>query len=145
MSYLGWAACALLIFLAACSSNSKDQDGPLSDAAASARLQAIPSADPAQYAKLPIKNWRNPYMIVHRDNFGLLDLADSEEIILKSGEVLSALAKLPASSWPYGRVVAVEESSAHNTADAVAVRRNRGILAGTLEQAHIVIDWVPSN
>ncbi|HUJ95530.1 MAG TPA: hypothetical protein VLW84_09720, partial [Terriglobales bacterium] len=85
----------LVTLLAACSSNSKKPDVALTDEAATARLQTIPSADPGQYAKVPIKGWRNPYMIVHRDSFGLLDLADSEEIILKSNEVLNALAQLP--------------------------------------------------
>jgi hypothetical protein len=52
---------------------------------------------------------------------------------------------LPASAWPYGRVVAVAENSPTSSEDQkVAIRRNKGIVAGTLESMHILINWVPS-
>ena len=38
------------------------------------------------------------------------DVADSAEIRLKPSELLPALAALPASNWPYGRVVAATEN-----------------------------------
>lgn len=49
---------------------------------------------------------------------------------------------MPPSAWPYGRVVAVLESKDDNPDDAVVVRRYRGILVGTLDQAHVLINWV---
>lgn len=109
-------------------------------------LQAIPSADPAQYDHIrDMKGWRNPYLIVRRDGVALLDTADSAEIILKPDEVVPALAQLPASNWPYGRVVAAAESSTKaSEQDAVAIRRNKGIIGGMLEGAHIAVKWVPS-
>src|SRR5262252_11212238 len=73
-------------------------------------LQAIPAADSAKYEHIrDMKNWRNPYLIVRADGVALFDVADSAELILKPDELLAALAKLPASNWPYGRVVAAAE------------------------------------
>jgi hypothetical protein len=109
-------------------------------------LQAIPPADPASYEHLEnMKNWRNPYLIVRTDGVALLDSADSAEIILKTDELLPALARLPASNWPYGRIVAAAESSTRVTEqDGVAIRRNKGIVGGILESAHIAVRWVPT-
>ncbi|HXJ85794.1 MAG TPA: hypothetical protein VMS18_03190 [Candidatus Binatia bacterium] len=110
-------------------------------------LQAIPAADSAKYGHIrDMKNWRNPYLIIRTDGVALFDVADSAEIILKPDELLPALAKLPASNWPYGRVVAAAEAGAQGASeqDKVAIRRNKGIVGGLLRGAQIVVDWVPS-
>jgi hypothetical protein len=140
MNHLRLAICALAISLAGCNST---PTAPDIAGTAVAQLQAIPAADPAKYAR-DMRNWRNPYLIARKDGIALLDPADSVEIILKPDEVLKRLADLPASAWPYGRIVAVRENSPQNGDDAVAIRKNRGLLAGSLEEAHVVIDWVPS-
>lgn len=109
-------------------------------------LQAIPAADSAKYEHIrDMKKWQNPYLIVRTDGVTLYDSADSAEILLKTEELLPALAKLPASNWPYGRVVAAAEiGSANSETDRIALRRNKGIVGGMLEGAHIVVTWVPS-
>jgi len=109
-------------------------------------LQAIPAADPGQYERVrDMKNWRNPYLIVRPDKVVLLDVADSAEIILKPEELLPTLAGLPNSNWPYGRVVAAaEDRSSASEQDGIALRRNKGIVGGILEGAHITVKWVPS-
>ena len=109
-------------------------------------LQAIPSAESGKYQHIhDMKNWRNPYLIVRADGVALLDVADSAEIILKPDELLAALAKLPASNWPYGRVVAATEAGLRaSEQDSIAIRRNRGIVGGILQSAHIAVEWVPS-
>ena len=92
-----------------------------------------------------MKTWRNPYLIVRTDGVALYDTADSAEIILKPDELLPALAKLPSSEWPYGRVVAAAENAARSSEqDGVAIRRNKGIVGGLLQGAHIAVKWVPS-
>lgn len=108
-------------------------------------LQAIPPADSAKYLHIQdMKKWRNPYLIVRADGVALFDVADSAEIILKPDELLPALAKLPASNWPYGRVVAAAEAGLSGSEqDRVAIRRNKGIVGGILQGAHIAVDWVP--
>jgi len=106
-------------------------------------LRAIPAADPAHYEHIQdMRKWRNPYIIVRVDGVALLDSADNAEIILKTEELLPALAKLPPSNWPNGRVVAVSES-AGSEQEGVAIRRNKGIVGGILEDAHIAVKWVP--
>jgi hypothetical protein len=71
-----------------------------------------------------------------------MDLANNEEHHIKPGEIAEALAKLPPSAWPYGRVVAVEEPKASSPSDLVAIRKNRAILAGTLQSMHVLIHWI---
>ncbi|HXZ32179.1 MAG TPA: hypothetical protein VEH30_07850 [Terriglobales bacterium] len=111
-----------------------------------ARLQQIPPADPEKYGHVrDMKTWHNPYLLVKQDGLWLLDVSNNEERPLPPDQVLSALAALPASAWPYGRVVAVQEISAGSSdADRVALRKNRAILAGTLEAAKVLINWVPN-
>ena len=108
-------------------------------------LQAIPPADQARYDRIQdMRKWRNPYLIVRADGVALFDSADSAEIILKTEELLPALARLPASNWPYGRVVAVSESAANGSEqEGAAIRRNKGIIGGTLQDAHVAVKWVP--
>jgi hypothetical protein len=108
-------------------------------------LQAIPAATPAEYGKVrDMRTWRNPYLIVRSDGVALYDIADSAEIILKPDELLPTLAKLPASNWPYGRVVAAAENGKTSEEDSIAIRRNKGIIGGVLQGAHIDVRWVPT-
>jgi hypothetical protein len=110
-------------------------------------LQQIPPADAQKYGQLrDAKTWRNPFLIVKPDGFWLLDAGNNEEHPLKPDQVLSALAALPDSAWPYGRVVAVQEiANGKSDAERTALRKNRAILAGTLEGAKVLISWVPSS
>jgi hypothetical protein len=125
----------------------REKAQPASDAVT--QLQAIAPADPAQLASLQgNKHWSNPYLVVRPEGVGLLTgVAANEEQILKPEEVLRALAQLPASAWPYGRAVAilVDAKPTSSEQDKIALRRNRGIVAGELESAHVVINWIPSS
>jgi hypothetical protein len=127
--------------LAACS---RPNAPPPPDAAT--LLQAIAAADPAKYPSPQVRaHWSNPYLVIRPDAVGLLTgIAANEEQILKPEEVLNALARLPASAWPYGRAVAilVEQKPASSEPDKIALRRNRGIVAGDLQGAHVAINWI---
>lgn len=130
------------ISLVACSSHEDAAKPPAPEVV----LQAIPAADQAQVERIhDMKDWRNPYLIVRPDGVALLDTADSAEIRLKPAELLPALAALPASNWPYGRVVAATENAKASQQDQVEIRRNRGIVGGMLQGAHVAIKWVPSS
>jgi hypothetical protein len=135
-----WWIFILLVALAGCEQPAAQQPAP------EALLQAIPSADSAKYESVrDMKNWRNPYLIVRPDGVALYDTADSAEIILKPNELLPALAKLPTSDWPYGRVVAATENNLRiSEQDGVAIRKNKGIVGGLLQGAHIAVRWVPT-
>jgi|SRR5580658_6633012 hypothetical protein len=136
----GWIICFLLT---GCSRQNAPlpRDGLL--------LQGIAPADPAKFPVLQAnKHWSNPYLVVRPEAVGLLsDVAANEEQILKPEEVLQALAKLPASAWPYGRAVAilVDARATSSEQDKIALRRNRGIVAGELQGAHVAINWIPTS
>jgi hypothetical protein len=86
--------------------------------------------------------------VIRPDVVGLLSsVAANEEQILKPEQVLSALAQLPASAWPYGRAVAilVEEKPTSSEQDKIALRRNRGIVEGDLQGANVAIRWIPAS
>lgn len=112
-------------------------------------LQRIAEADPAKYpSPQETRHWSNPYLVIRPESVGLLSsVAANEEQVLKPGEVLNALARLPASAWPYGRAVAilVDEKATAPEADKIAIRRSRGIVAGDLESAHVAIQWIPTS
>lgn len=134
-----------LAALAACSnSNSSSGVGPA--LSPRLRIEALPPADAQSIsAARDLKNWKNPYLIVRVDGVGLLDSANNEQKILTPDQLLTSLAELPASAWPYGRVVAVAESAVAGSSEAAKtqLRRNRALVAGTLEDLHVVIQWVP--
>jgi hypothetical protein len=128
-------------FSVACSQRSAP---PAPDAAT--LLQTIAAADPAKYPSLKeSKHWSNPYLVIRPDAVALLSgNAANEEQILKPQEVLNALSQIPASAWPYGRAVAilVDEKPANSEQDRIALRRNRGIVEGDLQAAHVAINWI---
>jgi hypothetical protein len=131
-------------FLVSCS---REKVQPVPDAAS--RLQAVAPADPAKFPTLQNgKHWSNPYLIVRPETVGLLtDVAANEEQILKPEEVLKALAQLPAAAWPYGRAVAitVDAKATSSEQEKIALRRNRGMVAGELQSAHVAVNWIPSS
>jgi hypothetical protein len=92
-----------------------------------------------------MKAWRNPYLIIRVDGVGLLDVSNNEQQIVDPDKLPEALARLPASAWPYGRVVAIQELSASaSDGDKAKLRKNRALVAGALESMQVVINWVPS-
>lgn len=130
--------------LAACSRQS-----PPPSPDATSLLQSIAPADASKYPSLQeSKHWSNPYLVIRADRVGLLTgIAANEEQILKPEEILNALAQLPASAWPYGRAVAilVDAKPTSSEEDKIALRRNRGMVAGELQSAHVAINWIPSS
>lgn len=106
------------------------------------RLQSIPPALPEKYKNSARKNWQNPYLIIRPNGIGLVDLANAEIHILKPDEVVAALAALPPSAWPYGRVVAIEELKGASDPERLQIRTNRALLAGTLESIKVGINWL---
>jgi hypothetical protein len=134
----------ILTSFAACERQSAP---PTPDAAA--LLQNVAPADASKYpSPRQAKHWSNPYLVIRTDRVGLLtSVVVNEEQLLKPDEVVSALAQLPQSAWPYGRAVAivVDEKPASSEKDKIALRRNRGIVEGDLEAAHVAIRWIPSS
>jgi len=139
------ASLLIVLTLAACTSR-QERDQATLEADAAARIQAIPAPDVQKYRDVrETKAWRNPYLIVKPEGVALLDVNNNEERYVNPDELTEVLARLPLSAWPYGRVVAVAESAVGGSEDDKArVRKNRAIVAGTLEGMHVAINWIPS-
>jgi hypothetical protein len=134
-----------LVFLASCA-RPPQESASSQEASNSARVAAIPAADTAKYRTMKdMRAWRNPYLIIRADGVGVLDSANHVQRLIKPEELPQTLAQLPASSWPYGRVVAVAENAMTVSADdKIKMRKNRALVAGTLESMQVLITWVPS-
>jgi hypothetical protein len=132
--------------LVSCTAAPQTPDAAALEASARARILAIPQVTDEQNRSLAnTKGWRNPYLIVRADGVALLDPDDHLERIVKPEELTQTLGNLPPSAWPYGRVVAVTENGVRASADEVVkIRKNRAVVAGTLESLHVVIHWIPS-
>ena len=145
MKYLCLAL--LLILCVGCSLPPKTADPSATAASPEERIQQIPAADPQKYAAMKdMKGWRNPYLIIRIDGVALLDARNNEEQTLDPDKLAEALAKLPASAWPYGRVVAIHEiGEAKTDAEKAQLRKNRALVAGTLESLQVAIQWVPAS
>jgi hypothetical protein len=133
-------AISAIFLLASCSRNQPAPPDP------SSVLQAVTPADPAKLPSLDMsKHWSNPYLVIHTQAVGLLtDVTANEEQQIKPEDVLKTLAQLPPAAWPYGRAVAilVDAKPTSSEEEKAALRRNRGIVAGELQSAHVVISWI---
>jgi hypothetical protein len=138
----------LVMSLAVLVSCSKPPRSPADTAAVrpEIRIQQIPAADPQKYAGMrDMKAWRNPYLIIKVEGVGLLDVGNNEQQLIDPDKLPDALAKLPPSAWPYGRVIAIQEiSAADSDEDKAKLRKNRALVAGALESMQVLISWVPS-
>jgi hypothetical protein len=118
--------------------------GPANGSTASVRLHSIPAAKPEIYKKVDLRSWKNPYVVVRVDGVGLLDASNNEEHLLRTEELPDALAQLPATAWPYGRVVALADDLSPS-ADKNRIRDNKAKVASLLHSSQLEIQWVPSS
>jgi hypothetical protein len=136
----------LLASLVACSKAPDPAASRAADTRNSTGLESIPLPDPSKYPKLQeMPNWQNPYFVVRDDGIGFVDLANHEVHILTPEQVPAELVSLPSSAWPYGRVVLVTEAAPKIPTDQAKaeVRKNRGLLAGTLRELDVQIREFP--
>lgn len=129
-------------------------------------MEQIPPPTKSQYMSVhSLAGWQNPYITVQGDMLTLhVLLADAnpsdlgqggllrpvgarrQDLNIRTGDLATALNAVPRSSWPYGRVIAVEE--AHNIPPAARpqVRRNMEVAMQTLNDLGIVgYDWNDAN
>jgi hypothetical protein len=112
--------------------------------AARQQIELIPPPSKVRYMAIhTLSSWDNPYLTVQRNMVTLhVTLADANHTDLGTGGMLrpvgarrqvlnihvedlpEALNAIPESSWPYGRVIAVEEAHETPPSDRPAVRRN---------------------
>ncbi len=111
-------------------------------------LAAIPGPDPSKYPSFHnLKEWKNPYLVVREGGIGFVDSANSEVRILKPEEVPALLNSLPETAWPYGRVVMVGQVKPEDPSNdtKAQLRKNRGLLVGTLRDLKVLIYEAPQD
>lgn len=129
------------------------------------QMELIPPPSKAQYMAVKSLNlWQNPYVTVQGGMLTLhVMLADANtspmgqggllrpmgarrrDLNVRVGELSAALNAVPQSSWPYGRVIAVEEAHEVPVSARPEVRRNMEMVVKTLNDLGIVVyDWSES-
>lgn len=129
------------------------------------QMEQIPLPSKAQYMSVKsLTLWQNPYVTVQGGMVTLhVMLADANtsslgeggllrplgarrrDLNVRVGELSAALNAIPETSWPYGRVVAVEEAHEVPASARPQVRRNMEAVVKTLNDLGIVIyDWSDS-
>jgi hypothetical protein len=118
----------------------------VADGTSSPLKNRIPPPDPNKYLAIrDARDWQNPYLIVQAN--GIYDQtsnAATEVPRMPLGDVVAYLERLPPSAWPYGLVVAVQESSLRNPNDDAPIKRTREELVRLLEKAGIKVNLWPS-
>src|ERR1700722_1801381 len=135
--------------------------------AAREELEQIPPPSKNRYLSVRTKEaYGNPFLVVHPqtitvtvlyrdqdpnafDAGGLLRPAKArkQDVDVRIADLPQALASLSPDVWPYGRVVAIEESpTAAPRAERVAIRRNVEAAIQVLNDLGVVVDeWTGSN
>ncbi len=128
-----------------------------------AQLASIPLPTKSLYVNVHEPSaWTNPYISVGADMISLrILLADAntsnvgegtmlrpaaarrQEVQFRPGDLAKAVTAIPASAWPYGRVIAVAEASA-SPKDRPKVRRNVESAIQQLNDLGIVVEEWPA-
>ena len=130
------------------------------EATARQSLENIPPPLKHRYVNVRSTDaWQNPFLTVHRDTLTLriiypqqtssaLDAgtllhpaaARRQELEIHMSDLPEALSAIPDFSWPYGRVVAIEESPAASRQDRAQVRRNVEQTIRIVNDLDVVVD-----
>ena len=124
-------------------------------------IDQIPPPSKVRYLSVhTTEGWVNPFLTIHRDTVELriifpettgsqLDggssllhpaAARKQTVDLRLADLPDALSAIPAYAWPYGRVVAVQESSAAQRQDRAQVRRTEEATMRMLNDLGVVVD-----
>ena len=134
--------------------------------AARQELEQIPPPSKNRYLSVRTKEaYGNPFLVVHPQTITLTILyrdqdpnafsaggllrpakARKQEVDVRPADLPQALASLSPDVWPYGRVVAIEESPTAPKTERVAIRRNVEAAIQVLNDLGVVVDeWTGSN
>jgi len=125
-------------------------------------LDQIPPPAKSRYMAIHTRSdWQNPLLIISKKTVTLRVMyppppqsnflpghilqptsARKRELELRLGDLPEALASVPESSWPYGRVVAIEENPAEGPNNRVQIRRNVEATIAMLNNLGVVVyEW----
>ncbi len=134
--------------------------------AAEGQLAQLPPPSKGRYLQVHAEAaWSNPFIVVGRRNLSMKVVLpagsnrlsttvalpvtqpageNKKEVTLRLIDLPEALAALPESSWPYGRVAAVEEDPDTPRRERPAMRRNVEAVMAMLNDLDVVVDEWPS-
>ena len=108
----------------------------------------IAAADRQKYKSInDAKLWRNPYLVIKADGIEVISRAiPSGRKTVQAADLVRTLIDLPVDAWPYGKVVAVQDTGirAADRSNDEAIRRNHEAVAAALESLAIEIELWPS-
>lgn len=126
------------------------------------QLDQIPPPSKSRYMAIHTReSWGNPFLIVGKKTVTLRVMrpegpqsaiapgsmmhpagARKQELVLRLSELPEALAAMPQDSWPYGRVIALEEDPTAPRPDRIQVRRNVETTIQVLNDLGVVVyEW----
>jgi hypothetical protein len=129
-------------------------------------LEQIPPPSKNRYLSVHSKEaYGNPFLVIHPQTITLTIIyrdqdpnafdaggmlrpakARTQELDIRPADLPKALSSLPTESWPYGRVVAIEESPTAPRSERVAIRRNVEATIQVLNDLGVVVDeWTGNN
>ena len=124
-------------------------------------VNQIPPPSKARYLSVhSADGWVNPFLTIHRDTVELRIIfpqttgspidggssmlhpaaARKQVVDVRLEDLPDALAAIPAYAWPYGRVIAVQESAAAARKDRAQVRRTEESAMQVLNDLGVVVD-----
>ena len=140
----------------------QQQARALAKSEATARVSLGEVPPPSKHLYVNVRStdaWQNPFLTVHRDTLTLriifpqqtssaLDAgtllhpvaARRQELEIRISDLPEALAAVPDFAWPYGRVVAIEESPTASRQDRPQVRRNVEQAIRIVNDLDVVVD-----
>ena len=105
----------------------------------------IPPPDPSKYKDVrDARDWQNPYLIIRAEGVEvLLRGAAVERQIIPCDELAVFLESLPATAWPYGRVVAAQEVGIRRSdgRDDQPIAENKARVERILRLLGVEVDW----
>lgn len=101
--------------------------------------QRIPDADENKYRGIhDAKVWLNPILTVRADGIEVAGAGQASKP-LALDDVTQALAGLPDSAWPYGRILAVQPNTASGSeSDQALITAKRDLLLGRLNELGVL-------
>ena len=129
-------------------------------------INQVPPPSKARYLAVHSSDgWANPFLTIHRDTVELRIMfpptsgspvdggssllhpaaARKQTVDVRLADLPDALAAIPSYAWPYGRVVAVEESEAAKRQDRAQERRTEETTMQVLNDLGVVVDEWANN
>ena len=105
----------------------------------------IPPPDPGKYKDVrDARDWQNPYLVIRAEGVEVISRSAAvERQSIPCDELAVFLESLPATAWPYGRVVAAQEIGIRrgDGRDDQPIAENKARVERILRLLGIQVDW----